>query len=503
MASKTVANLTAVISANNTKFKKGISGAKSSLSSFEKSVTAIGPTIAAAFSVAAITNFAKESVTAAAEAEGIKRAFEALNDPNLLSELRTAVKGTVSDVRLMQSAVKANNFKIPLEQLAMFFKFAQKRAIETGESVDYLVESITNGIARKSLPILDNLGLSATQVRDEFNKTGDMAKAVANIISESMGDASDETITTSESIAQIQATFSNLKVDVGEAVIAFTDLNNALQRIAATLEQLDIKQASEDFREFLENYGKYGKALKAIASPIKGVVELNKLYLKGWQKLNEEVQDTPMVLEAVIVKAKDTTAALNENADAVENVTKAYSELSGIEDDLFPEDWMSEAFSDAVPAWDKIVESSAGASEKLQNTMIEVQEQTNELSDVMTVAFANIGSSFAQSIGEIAAGTADLKDVLDEIGGMILAAAGDIMIMAGLKMITTPQGVALVVGGLALKGIGSFTSAGGFTPSIGPQVDKYGTNRDSTSSIYGNDIRISNSAATNLYNRVG
>ena len=43
------------------------------------------------------------------------------------------------------------------------------------------------GISRKSIPIIDNLGISAQQVQEEFQKTGDFAKAVGNIIDESMG----------------------------------------------------------------------------------------------------------------------------------------------------------------------------------------------------------------------------------------------------------------------------------------------------------------------------
>ena len=52
-----------------------------------------------------------------------------------------------------------------------------------------MVESIVLGISRKSIPILDNLGISAQQVQEEFQKTGDFAKAVGNIIDESMGQA--------------------------------------------------------------------------------------------------------------------------------------------------------------------------------------------------------------------------------------------------------------------------------------------------------------------------
>lgn len=179
----------------------------------------LGAAIAAAFAVERITNFAVEAVNLAAKAEGIKRAFDKLNQPNLLDELRTATKGTVSDLQLMTTAVKASNFKLPLDQLARLLKFAQQRAIETGESIDYLVESIVLGISRKSIPILDNLGISATEVQAEFAKTGDMAVAVGNIIDKSMTDAGDATLTMAERQAQLRTSFENLKEDLGTLLI--------------------------------------------------------------------------------------------------------------------------------------------------------------------------------------------------------------------------------------------------------------------------------------------
>ena len=132
----------------------------------------------------------------AAQAEGIRAAFEALNNPTLLNDLRTSVRGTVDDVKLMQSAVRAKNFKIPLEKLGTFFKFATDRAIQTGESVDYLVNSIIDGIGRKSTLVMDNLGISAAELQAEIKKTGDFGLAAGNIIEKAIGEAGDVAETT-------------------------------------------------------------------------------------------------------------------------------------------------------------------------------------------------------------------------------------------------------------------------------------------------------------------
>ena len=78
---------------------------------------------------------------------------------------------------MIKQAVRASNFKVPLNQLATFFEFATKRAAQTGESVDYLVNSIIDGIGRKSTLVMDNLGISATELQAEIKKVGDFGQA--------------------------------------------------------------------------------------------------------------------------------------------------------------------------------------------------------------------------------------------------------------------------------------------------------------------------------------
>ena len=51
--------------------------------------------------------FVKESVEVAIQADGVLHAFEKLDRPDLLANLRTATKGTLSDLELMKATVKA------------------------------------------------------------------------------------------------------------------------------------------------------------------------------------------------------------------------------------------------------------------------------------------------------------------------------------------------------------------------------------------------------------
>lgn len=187
----------------------------------------LGTTIIAAFTVKKAIEFGKEVFMLAAKAEGVKRAFDKLNEPNLLKNLREATRGTVSDIELMQRAVRADKFKIPLNQLATFFKFATNRANETGESVDYLVQSIVDGIGRKSSLVLDNLGISAAEIQKEFKRTGDFTKAAANIIQRELDKSGDVIETQAEKVARLNAEWENLKLTIGEATISIIDFFNA------------------------------------------------------------------------------------------------------------------------------------------------------------------------------------------------------------------------------------------------------------------------------------
>lgn len=144
-----------------------------------------------------LVSLGKELFTIQKQAQGVELAFAKIGDPQALDRLRTAVKGTVSDLELMKVAVRADNFKIPMDVLGKGLEFARQRAQDTGQEVDYLVNSLVDGIGRKSTLVLDNLGISASELQAEFAKTGDFAEAVGNIIERSgvQGGIAIETLT--------------------------------------------------------------------------------------------------------------------------------------------------------------------------------------------------------------------------------------------------------------------------------------------------------------------
>jgi len=226
---------------------------KSSVGGWAKKVAGL---FAAAFGVKIILNFAKEIIGLASKTEGIKIAFDNLNQPTLLDDLRTATRGTVTDLELMQKAVQAKNFKIPLDQLATYFEFATKRAIQTGESVDYLVESIITGIGRKSVMIMDNLGISSVALQDEIKKTGDFASAAGNIVQRELKDMGTVADTTAIKIAKLKTTWENFKVSLGETVTATKGFQTIMQWLEDMSQMLSDERLT-GWQKFLSNPDEY------------------------------------------------------------------------------------------------------------------------------------------------------------------------------------------------------------------------------------------------------
>lgn len=152
-------------------------------------------------------------------ADGVTKAFKDMDQPDLLENLRKATKGTVNDVQLMTAAVKANDFRIPLEDLGKYLEFAQLKAQQTGQSVDYMTDSIVTGLGRKSPLILDNLGISAAEISEKTKETGDFMKAVAEIVDTQLAAAGETYISASDRAAQKTVELQNAQKALGDEIL--------------------------------------------------------------------------------------------------------------------------------------------------------------------------------------------------------------------------------------------------------------------------------------------
>ena len=217
-----------------------------------------------------------QSAELARQAEGVTIAFNRLGRGDILDGLREATHGTVSDLELMKAAVKFNDFKLPVSELGTMLAFAQQKAKDTGQSIDYMVDSIVTGLGRKSLMILDNLGLSAAEIRDKMQETGDMTKAVGEIIREQMSKAGDYVETAADRASKATVELNNAMLELGNSmydVFGFsgwdelatkikTEVVGALQFTVET-----INEAKNAWNSFMQTIGVKDKPKKETPRP--------------------------------------------------------------------------------------------------------------------------------------------------------------------------------------------------------------------------------------------
>lgn len=191
-----------------------------------------------AFGIREVFSFSQELVKLGGEADGVSRAFYRIANQTDLNNLKASVKGTVSELELMKRAVSASNFGIPIQELGSLMEFAAKRAQDTGQSVDYLVDSIVTGIGRKSPLILDNLGISAAQLKEKLNgvsveaaSVGDVTRAVGEIARESLNTTGGLVDTNSTKIQRITSDWENLKKSLATSPVIISKVAEALTEI--------------------------------------------------------------------------------------------------------------------------------------------------------------------------------------------------------------------------------------------------------------------------------
>lgn len=171
-----------------------------------------------------IVEVVSQSLELAESADGVQHAFEKLdNGDQLLAGLRKATKGTVNDLELMKAVMKAKDFKIPLEDLGKLLSFAQLKAQQTGQSVDYMVDSIVTGLGRKSKMILDNLGISAAEIDQKMQETGDFAKAVASIVDTQLAEAGEAYVSAADRALKRTTDLQNAQLELGKVLLPYKE----------------------------------------------------------------------------------------------------------------------------------------------------------------------------------------------------------------------------------------------------------------------------------------
>lgn len=195
-------------------------------------------TFIAALAIREIANASIEMANLAGNVEGVERAFRRLpNSTALLNDLRDATAGTVSDFQLMQTAIKAQNFKIPLDQLGTLLEFAAAKAQQTGESVEYLVDSIITGIGRESPLILDNLQLRMQDLNKVIRETGvSLGEAVGVVARQQLEEMGGLVETGAVKVQRLEAAWKNFLEGTATIFYEGSGMSDLLDKLANFLQ---------------------------------------------------------------------------------------------------------------------------------------------------------------------------------------------------------------------------------------------------------------------------
>jgi len=316
-------------------FRNGIRQADRELKDWSKGIGKIGDMLGAAFAVGVIADFTMEAVKLGDELTAAQQGFQRFGEAADMEKLRASTGGMVSDLKLMQQAIQAGNFGIPIQELGNLFAFAQQRAKETGQEVDYLTQSIVTGIGRKSPLILDNLGISAVQLREKLGGVSaeaatiaEVTKAVGEIASEElgkMGGTIDDATTKSK---QFTANWENFKANIGQTLSpianGFLTLANAIMKGGAAMNYMAESAKTSN------TYGAFGQVISTNAKLVQtmnqafqdnnwAVNEAKRIY----EVFNPTVQKTVTTLGGL----REKLTELKKEFEEVDVTTSRFSEL--------------------------------------------------------------------------------------------------------------------------------------------------------------------------------
>lgn len=397
-----------VFGAKTDKLKAGTKEAEQTLGKFGHTVNKIGGMIAAAFAVEKIASFAWEATKLAGEMQGVKYAFDQLNKPGLLQNLRNATQGTVSDLELMKSAVQANNFQIPLEQLGSLLKFAHLRAQQTGQSVDYLVQSIVMGIGRKSPLILDNLGISAVALREKFKgiaaeeqTVGDIAQAVGEIAEAAMQKSGAAIETTSSKIARMNASWQNMKVTLGNLLVPVIEkivwlLEKGAEKLSLFFRAMALSAGPAQIGMYMQALKGADDVMKANAGLESSTNGLNTAISKNIQLTEDQIKKQKELAEIERKRLEYIYANFLHTAGTM-NPSKSDRDVMKSRDGRFYQTKGAQTAGPDIEGFTKVVEEM---EERKQKAMDATTASAQRMADTVINAFSDITSfkSFANAV---------------------------------------------------------------------------------------------------------
>jgi hypothetical protein len=273
--------------------------------------------------VSEVVNMTLSMAKLSGQVEGVTIAFNKLPNATLLIDnLRQSTHGTVTDLELMQKALSAQNFRIPLQNLGKLMEFAAVKAQQTGQEVNHLVDYIVSGIGYRSIKRLDDLGFTANRVKGALGDVSLQAAsmqqvmdAVTKLMDEDLQKTGGYAETTATKVGQLETMWNKLKVTVSETLTSPSILNfyeNALKYLNVAARTVQSQVVGKDL--VVEDEAK-AQALLNVKRFQEAI--LTKDILKDKQKTYDIVQQ----------EINSSVQLIGRNNDEIAAIKKRYNEI--------------------------------------------------------------------------------------------------------------------------------------------------------------------------------
>lgn len=273
-----------------------------------------------------------ELAKAGAQAQELEKSYEKMvtsfggNSDKILRDMKKMSNGTVSETKQMKLANQAMLLmgEGSLDKLPKMMEIARASAKATGESTEFMFESMVTGMGRQSKMILDNLGIIVDV--DQANKK--YAQSIGKTASQ-LTEAEKKQAFFNATMEAGEDTIKRVGGGVDSNIESFLKLETAVIDLGVTLGQFltrilkptitGLTFAASAISNLLK--GNFKEAGKDYLDGMKGFyTELLNMYIGG----NEQAEES---FKQLVKKAQETTNVLNETEEQKAKKAKDAADL--------------------------------------------------------------------------------------------------------------------------------------------------------------------------------
>lgn len=300
-----------------------------------------------------ISAYSLEASKLAGQLDGVRNSFDNLvssrgKDPvTYFTDLKEASRGLISELDLKKAVNLADSMNVELDAMGKLMQVAQVASQNTGESFEFMFDSIVRGSARQSKLILDNLGIQIGAMADNLSEAeqrqfffNEVLKNADSIIERSGG-------LTENYNTQLQRTavnFEEIKAAIGSKV--GDGVAGGLLAISETIKDLviDTSAMNDNISKSVDNFSDLATRLLSDNIEHDRRLEIMKKlnseypdYIKGIDLESGNLETLEKRINAVNRANLQRALLLDEEAklrDLIKNKVKAKLEAEKLEADL-------------------------------------------------------------------------------------------------------------------------------------------------------------------------